>query len=336
MSRAYWRDRLPQLLALAFAVGFAAVLLTVLKVHPSAVGFLCAVLALCGLLPLLAQWLRRRSFYRECQARLDALEKKYLFSELLEAPGFWEGDLFCAAMAQVNKSMCDTVQAAQRDMAEYREYIETWIHEIKTPIASARLSLENQPGALADTLEEDLFQIDGYVEQALFYARSGAVEQDYPVRAMSLRTAAANAVKKYAKPLIARRFRIDLGEEDRTVYSDSKWVEFILGQLISNAVKYCGEDPALAFSQWEEGEAVVLAVRDNGAGIPAADLGRVFEKGFTGQNGRQLSTRSTGLGLYLCRKLCGRLGLGIRLESEEGKGTAVFLRFPKGNFHLMG
>ena len=335
MSAAYWRDKLPQLLALAFAVIFAAVLLSVLKVHPSAIGFLCMVFLLCGTAPLLSDWARRSRFYRDCAGRLEALEMKYLFSELLEEPGFWEGDFFCQAMAQVNKSMCDAVADARRDSSEYREYVETWVHEIKTPIASARLALDNRPSPLADSLAEDLFQIDCYVEQALFYARSGAVERDYAVKAMSLRTAAANTVKKYAKPLIAAGFRIDLSALDATVYADAKWVEFILGQLVSNAVKYRGERPELTFSQREEGASVILTVADSGVGIPAADLGRVFEKGFTGQNGRRLSTKSTGLGLYLCRKLCGCLGLNIALESEEGKGTAVELTFPKSKFYMM-
>ena len=337
MSGRYWREKAPELAALAFALIFAAALLAVLEVHPSAIAFLCLVVGLCVLVPMALDWQRRRSFYRDCGQRLAALDRKYLFSELLEEPGFWEGDFFCAALAEVNKSMCDTVADARRDMEEYREYIETWIHEVKTPIASARLTLENHPGPLAGRLEEELFQIEGYVEQALFYARSGAVDRDYAVRAMSLRSAAAGAVKKYARPLIAAGFRVNLGEGDVTVYSDGKWVEFILGQLISNAVKYRREErPELTLTWREEPGAVVLTAADNGAGIPAGDVGRVFVKGFTGRNGRALSTKSTGLGLYLCRKLCCRLGLGIALTSQEGEGTAVSLTFPKSPFHLAG
>ena len=149
MSGRYWREKAPELAALAFALIFAAALLAVLEVHPSAIAFLCLVVGLCVLVPMALDWQRRRSFYRDCGQRLAALDRKYLFSELLEEPGFWEGDFFCAALAEVNKSMCDTVADARRDMEEYREYIETWIHEVKTPIASARLTLENHPGPLA-------------------------------------------------------------------------------------------------------------------------------------------------------------------------------------------
>ena len=135
-------------------------------------------------------------------------------------------------------------------------------------------------------------------------------------------------------PLIADGFRVNLGEGDATVCSDGKWVEFILGQLISNSLKYRSAAPRLTFSQAVKRDGVVLSLLDNGPGIPPEDLPRVFDKGFTGANGRHLSTRSTGLGLYLCRKLCARLGLGLSLSCPPGGGTLASLTFPLGRFHL--
>lgn len=335
-ARALLRGKLLPLASAAFCTLFAASLLSILRVHPSAILFLCGVFLLCTLLPIWAEISRKLRFYREVDNRLDALDEKFLLCELLEEPGFAEGDFFCGAMAEVNKSMCDAVSAARRDSAEYREYVETWVHEIKTPISSARLCLENRPGELSDALERELFQIDGYVEQALFYARSSAVERDYLVRAMLLRDAAAHAVKKYARPLIGAGFRIDLEGLTATVYSDPKWVEFILGQLLSNALKYRSGSPCLTFTQLESPHCVTLLLTDNGPGIPEADLPRVFDKGFTGENGRALSTHSTGLGLYLCRKLCRRLGLGLALTPAPGGGTTAELSFPKSGFHFAG
>lgn len=330
----FLRDKLTHLLLLAFAVLFAAVLLRALSVAPGAIGFLCLVLVLCGVAPLCGEYARKRAFYRDAMETLAQLEEKYLLSELLQSPSFCEGVLFYRALAETNKSMNDTVSAARRDMGEYQEYIEAWVHEVKTPIASAHLLLENNRGPLASSLEEELFKIDGYVEQALFYARSGAVERDCLVKAMSLKTVVASAVKKYARPLIGGGFQIDLEQLTATVYSDPKWVEFILGQILSNAVKYRSPRPSLVFSQRIDAALVVLTVADNGAGIPAADLPRVFDKGFTGQNGRKLSARSTGLGLYLARKLCDRLALTLSLESTEGAGTQVSITFPKSKFYL--
>ena len=332
----FLRDKLGHLLGAAFSVLLAAVLLTVLDVTAAAVGFLCLVIALCALAPLCAEYARKRAFYNGTMDVLDSLEEKYLLPALLEEPFFAEGVLFTQAMAQVAKSMNDSVADARRDMAEYREYIETWVHEVKTPISSARLALENSPGPLAERLEGELFEIDNYVEQALFYARGGAVDRDYLVKAMPLRDAAAATVKKYARPLIAAGFQIDLSGLDASAYSDPKWVEFILGQIVSNAIKYRGSAPRLTFKQRVEEQSVTLSVEDNGVGIPAAELPRVCDKGFTGTNGRNLSTRSTGLGLYLCRKLCGLLGLRFTVESAEGAWTRVSITFPKGRFHLAG
>jgi len=332
----FWRDKAPYLAGLGFSVLLSAVLLWVLSVHPGAIALLCLVFLLGGLLPLTAEYIRKKTFYDEAMGMLDALERKYLFSELLEQPSFPEGVLFCRAMEETNKAMNDALAAARRDMADYREYIETWVHEVKTPIASARLTLENLPGPPLQGLEEALFQIEGYVEQALFYARSGAVERDYVVRPMALRQAASDAVKKYARPLIAAGFSVELEGLDAVAYADGKWVEFILGQLISNAIKYRGEHPRLVFTQSRAEQSVALNVADNGVGIPQADLPRVCEKGFTGENGRKLSKRSTGLGLYLCRTLCGRLGLGFSIASQAGEGTRVSIIFPKGRFYLLG
>ena len=332
---AFWRDKWLHLTVLGVSVLLAAGLLAVLRLDTGATVFLCAFLLLGGLIPLFVEFVRKKSFYDTAGELLENLEPKYFLSELLEEPTFPEGVLFCRALAETNKAMSDAVAAARRDMEEYREYIETWVHEVKTPIASARLTLENHPGPLADGLEEALFQIDGFVEQALFYARSGAVDRDYLVRPMPLKTAAAAAVKKYARPLIAAGFSVDLEGLDAVAYADAKWVAFILGQLISNSIKYRAAGPKLTFTQRVEEQTVVLTLTDNGRGIPSADLPRVWEKGFTGENGRALSTRSTGLGLYLCKKLCDRLGVGLTLESTVGVGTSVSLLFPKGRFYLM-
>lgn len=328
------KEKLPHLLGLVFVLLFTAALLFLLRVPPSATIFLCLVIALCVLLPLGGEIARKLRFYRDMEGRLDALNEKYLLAEVMVEPGFPEGEFLFSTTRTMGSSMAEAVGDARRDMGEYREYIETWIHEVKTPIAAARLCLENHPGPLADSVEDSLFQIEGYVEQALFYARSGAVDRDYAVRALPLNQAVSAALRRYARPLIEAGFRVELGNLDAVVCSDGKWVEFILGQLISNSLKYRASSPKLVFSQEVKRDGVVLSLLDNGPGIPPEDLPRVFDKGFTGANGRLLSTRSTGLGLYLCKKLCARLGLGLSLSCPPGGGTLAALTFPLGRFHL--
>ncbi len=328
------KEKLPHLLGLVFVLLFTAALLFLLRVPPSATIFLCLVIALCVLLPLGGEIARKLRFYRDMEGRLDALNEKYLLAEVMVEPGFPEGEFLFSTTRTMGSSMAEAVGDARRDMGEYREYIETWIHEVKTPIAAARLCLENHPGPLADSVEDSLFQIEGYVEQALFYARSGAVDRDYAVRALPLNQAVSAALRRYARPLIEAGFRVELGNLDAVVCSDGKWVEFILGQLISNSLKYRSSSSKLVFSQEVKRDGVVLSLLDNGPGIPPEDLPRVFDKGFTGANGRLLSTRSTGLGLYLCKKLCARLGLGLSLSCPPGGGTLAALTFPLGRFHL--
>ena len=328
------KEKLPHLLGLVFVLLFTAALLFLLRVPPSATIFLCLVIALCVLLPLGGEIARKLRFYRDMEGRLDALNEKYLLAEVMVEPGFPEGEFLFSTTRTMGSSMAEAVGDARRDMGEYREYIETWIHEVKTPIAAARLCLENHPGPLADSVEDSLFQIEGYVEQALFYARSGAVDRDYAVRALPLNQAVSAALRRYARPLIEAGFRVELGDLDAVVCSDGKWVEFILGQLISNSLKYRASSPKLVFSQEVKRDGVVLSLLDNGPGIPPEDLPRVFDKGFTGANGRLLSTRSTGLGLDLCKKLCARLGLGLSLSCPPGGGTLAALTFPLGRFHL--
>lgn len=330
----YVRDRAGVLAGGAVSMVFAGALLMALGVDGRAIGLLELVLAVCLLLPLLADWLRRRRFYRAVEETGEGPDGLFL-PDALPEPDFWEGELLCRRLGELGRAGNDRLGQARRESREYREYVETWIHEVKTPIASARLLLENHPGTLADALEEELFQIDRYVEQALFYARSGTAERDYRVRTMALEESVRAAVRQYARPLIRAGFRLELGEWKATVYTDPKWVEFILGQLLANAVQYRSEQPVLRFACRCERDAVLLTVADNGIGIPAEDLPRVFDKGFTGANGRRAAQRSTGLGLYLCRKLCVRLGLSIRLDSQPGQGTEVTLVFPRGRFHQL-
>jgi signal transduction histidine kinase len=176
-------------------------------------------------------------------------------------------------------------------------------------------------------MEAELDRIERFVEQALFYARSGNVEDDCMIRRVALAELLADTLKNRAKYLIARKIRIRMKNLAHTVFTDPKWLSFILWQLIDNSVKYGCRN--IEFSGVQNERSVSLFIRDDGAGIPEQDVGRVFDKGFTGENGRRFG-HSTGLGLYLCKKLCNKLGLGLSLSSAPGKGVVVEIVFPVG------
>lgn len=292
--------------------------------------FVGTILLLAAFGGYLADWPRRRAFYRQAERSLDHLDRKYLLSELVREPGFWEGDEMCEMLAAACKSMNDNVAAAKRDGREYREYIEGWVHEIKTPIAAVRLRCENSRSPLTREIERELIRIEGLVEQVLYYARSFQVEQDYILRKCRLKDLVDDAVRQNARSLIEAGFAVEESGLENVVPADPKWMRFILGQIIRNSIQYRGHAPALRFYGERLPERTVLTVADNGAGIPPQDIGRIFDKGFTGENGRRFP-RSTGIGLYLCRRLCRRMGLGISADSRPGEGTALHIVFPVGS-----
>lgn len=254
------------------------------------------------------QYHKRRVYYRELYHKLEHLDHKYLLAEMLDKPEFSDGAVLYDVLHQVSKSMNDTLADYRRKNTDYREYIETWVHEIKTPIASSRLMLENNKGPLSRTLGAELSKIENYVEQALFYTRSSSVEKDYIIKRVDLKELVSGVVKKNAMPLIEAKVSVELCELEQEVFTDSKWLDFILGQLISNAVKYRSDQPKLKISAEPRSQSVLLRLSDNGIGIPEQDINRVFEKGFTGENGRKYN-RSTGIGLYLCKKIVRSAGV---------------------------
>lgn len=276
-------------------------------------------------------YMRKRRFYRTVENHLAHLDQKYLLPELLECPGFLEGKFMYETLQEMAESMNWRVGEYRHKSDEYKEYIELWVHEVKLPIATGKMILENNRDSCSESLSEELDKIDDFAEQALFYARSNYVEKDYILKKLNLEELAREVIRKNKKALIGGKFSIALHDLNVCVYSDSKWLAFILNQILANSIKYRKEDSAgIEWYAAAEKEKVILCMKDKGIGIPVMDVGRVFDKGFTGSNGR-FGKKSTGIGLYLCRKLCEKMGHKIYLTSREGEGCEVFIEFPKGS-----
>ena len=193
-----------------------------------------------------------------------------------------------------------------------------------------KLICENNHCSFTRDLMAEQENVNRFTEQALYFARSEHTEKDYSVREICLSDVVHEAIADNKYLLRQNHVTIAVEDMDHVVYTDDKWVRFILDQLISNAVKYRTDQPVLHFFTWKENDRVLLSVEDNGIGIPAGDLPRIFEKGFTGENGRRIHS-STGIGLYLCRRLCDKLGIGIS-ASSRGQGTTISLSFPINDF----
>lgn len=209
-------------------------------------------------------------------------------------------------------------RAALRRWSDTLDYYTVWVHQIKTPIASMRLTLQNSDSPESRRLSSDLGRIERYVEMALVYLRLDSESSDYVIREFELDPLIRRSVKKFSGEFITKRLSLELTPTETRVISDEKWLAFVIEQILSNSLKYTREGSVRIYMS----EPKTLCIRDTGIGIAPEDLPRVFEKGYTGRNGRD-DMRASGLGLYLCRRVCNKLGHGISAVSVPDEGTEI-------------
>ena len=200
------------------------------------------------------------------------------------------------------------------------EYYTAWVHQIKTPITSMRLTLQNEDTPLSRKLTSDLFQIEQYVEMVLAFMRLDSDSSDYVFKEYSIDSIIKQAVTKFASEFIDRKIRLEYEPIEKCVVTDEKWLSFVIEQLLSNALKYTHKGSIKIYMQ----EPMTLCIEDTGIGIAPEDLPRIFEKGYTGYNGRK-DKKASGIGLYLCKRICSNLEADIYVTSELDKGTAVHI-----------
>ena len=285
------------------------------------------------MISIIIEYFKRKKFYDNLLKMLEELDEKYLITEIIKNPNFLEGKIFKNTLEQIDKSMLENVNKYKYMTEDYKEYIELWIHEIKIPISASKMVIENNKNAITKSIDEELDKVENYIEQALFYARSNTVEKDYYIRKVFLKEIVTESIKKNKSSLIQEKISIDIHDLDIEVNTDNKWIVFILNQIIQNSIKYRKKENSVIEIYANQGkENVILYIKDNGIGIKQGEITRVFEKGFTGTNGRLSNKKSTGIGLYLCKKLCNKLGIGIELNSVQNEGTKVKLVFPKDSY----
>ena len=285
-------------------------------------------------LAILIEYKKKKVYYDQLIKNMEDLREKYLISEIIKTPNFIEGKILKDILQDTGKSMIENVNYYKNIQEDYKEYIEMWIHEVKIPIAASKLIIENHKNEITKSIDEELDKVENYTEQALFYARSNAVEKDYIINKTNLKEIVNGAILKNKTTLLNEKVSIELTNlKNEEIYTDSKWAIFIINQIIQNAIKYSKEnEKRIEISSKEKNEKVILYIKDRGIGIKKGEITRVFERGFTGENGRIIGEKSTGIGLYLCKKLCDKLGLGIELNSEKDNGTEVRIIFPKNSY----
>ena len=221
----------------------------------------------------------------------------------------------------INKLKEEQEFARQKTTSDFNnmvEYYTVWAHQIKTPIASMRLQIQSVDSDLARRLDGDLNRIEAYVEMVLTFLRLDSDSTDYVIRTIDLDAVIKPAIRKFARDFISKKLTMDFEPTEYKVLSDDKWLSFVIEQVLSNAVKYTKKGGIKVYMD----EPGILCIEDTGIGISAEDLPRVFENGYTGFNGRE-DKRASGIGLYLCKRICDNLGHKIYAESEPGVGTKI-------------
>lgn len=329
----YLKDKIIYISLLVFAVITIEILLIPYDMQIFIKIYVAVAIIAAFLIGFLVEYYSKKNYYDTVKSRIRELQEEYLIMEVLPKADFTEANILEDAIRDIGKSMLENVNKYKYLQEDYKDFIELWIHEIKIPIATSKMIVENNKNEITASINEELDKIDNYTEQALFYARSNTVEKDYIVRKIQLKEIVNASILKNKAQLIQNKISIDTKNLDETVCTDSKWCIFIINQIIQNSIKYSkNADRQIEIYGERKKENIILYIKDNGIGIKESEITRVFEKGFTGENGRITGKKSTGIGLYLCKKLCDKLCIGLELNSKKDEGTEVKLIFPNNSF----
>lgn len=330
----FFKDKLLITILLIFGIVTIEIFLSIYQIELFMKIYIPVIIIGLYIIGVLVEYFSKSKFYNNVTEILNELEEKYLIVELIKGKNYIEEKILKDILLETNKSMVENVNKYKYLTEDYKEYIELWIHEIKIPIAASKMVIENNKNSITKSIDEELDKVENYIEQALFYARSNTVEKDYYVKRYKLNYIVNESIKKNKNILIQKKISLKLYNLDQEVYTDNKWCVFIINQIIQNSSKYMKEQEEGKIEIFSKRgiENVILYIKDNGIGIKKEEVTRVFEKGFTGTNGRLQNKKSTGIGLYLCKKLCEKLGIRIELNSTLDEGTEVRIVFPKGSY----
>ncbi len=321
--KGYLKERWKRLLMLLLFACIFAFSFWVYRLPVRAVIYPCALCLLFGAVFAaydIAKAYRRHKFFEELHRR-----NTELISALPEPEGIVDSD-YQQLISVLKEKIAEITAQTDSRIRDTVDYYTVWAHQIKTPIAAMRLTLQKEDVPEARRLASELSRIEQYVEMVLVFVRLGSDYSDYVFARQDIDEIIRNSVKKFASEFIDRRIRLEYDSVDIQTVTDEKWFAFVVEQLLSNALKYTREGSIKIYS-----EGKVLCIKDTGIGIAPEDLPRVFDKGYTGCNGRT-DRRASGLGLYLCRRICQNLGIDISISSTVGEGTTV--RLDLGQYKL--
>ncbi|TDW13166.1 hypothetical protein EDD63_1467 [Breznakia blatticola] len=281
---------------------------------------------------LFIEYRQKNGYYKQLKDQLERLDQKSLLIEVIDEPEFQEGRILYQTLEEINKNYNDRIATYEKREKDYKEYIEMWIHEIKSPLTAAKLMNTNHPSGISKALDLEIERMNDYIEQALYYAKSSDPSRDYVLKEIQLSDSINAAVRRLKQRFIYKEIKLSITNSDHMITMDSKWLEFILHQILDNALKYTDVGGSIHIDTVVHDQDLEVRISDTGIGIDPKDVSRVFDRGFTGENGR-LEKKATGMGLYLCKALCDKLYMSIRLDSTVHKGTCVSITIPNSRFY---
>lgn len=292
-----------------------------------------SLLSIYFIVDFLTFYLKRKKYYDNFLNNLNLLDKKYLILETLEEPEFLDGKFFYDALYKIDKSMMENINNYRNETEDFKEYVEMWIHEIKIPIAGLMLMYHNNKTVNKNFLDQ-LNSLDNLTDQILYYVRSNYAEKDFLIKEASMDKIINEVLLKNKDSILENHIDVTVDVKNIKVLTDSKWLVFILNQIINNSIKYCDNNRKsyIMFYIEDNEKKTTLHIKDNGIGVNASDLKHVFDKSFTGENGRKMRN-STGFGLYISKKLIEKLGHKISATSEENKYFEIAITFGKNDLY---
>ena len=330
----YIKDKINYILALATYIIIISTYLKAINLAYSTIFIVIFITCTFFIVAFLISYYKTSKYLKNIEKTMDKLPEKYLITEILQKPRSAEKLAYYRILKKANKSMLENVTDIKEKQKDYKEYIESWVHEIKIPITSAKLLCENNKSEITNKIDEDIEEVNNYVEQALFYARMDQVSNDFMIREINLNEVIKNVLARNKKIMIQNNMKVEINGVNINCYTDEKWLEFILNQIITNSIKYRNNNNAvIRINAIENKENIVLKIKDNGIGIKKSEIDRIFDKGFTGYNGRT-DKKATGLGLYLCKNILDKLSHKISIESEVGVKTKVILDLAMVNVNI--
>ena len=331
--REYLKDNIISIILYLSTIILLFLMLNAFKLDVSVNLLVSIILLLCGISITVINFYRKNKFYKVFLNNLNQLSKKYLILETIPDANTYEEKIIVESLYEINKSMIENINDYQRNILEFKEFVEIWIHEVKIPISSMVLKCHNNKEKYDKSLLSIIRRLDNNIDEILYYVRSEDTEKDFSISEVDLKEVIHNISIKNKDDLLENNIRFEANIKKTIVNTDKKWLEFIINQIINNSIKYKKDkDSVIRITSREDDDKTVLEIYDNGIGIPSKDLNRVFDKSFTGSNGRD-RVKSTGMGLYIIKKLCDKLGHNIYIESTLKKYTKVIIEFGKNKIY---